>query len=62
LIQIVAINAGTLRELRFPHVNRPRVNSRKAIAAHEKGGVRITEAAFEAGSTGVLASSRFTAR
>jgi hypothetical protein len=62
LIQIVGVNAGTLAELLFLRVNRPGVNRREAVATHEKGGVRIAEAAFEAGKTGVLASSRFTAR
>lgn len=32
------------------------------LTTHEKGGVRIAEAAFEAGNAAVLASSRFTAR
>jgi hypothetical protein len=62
LIQIVGINAGTLLELLFLFAKRLRVNARKATAAHEKGGVRIAEAAFELGKTGVLTRFRFTAR
>jgi hypothetical protein len=62
LIQIVGINAGTLLELLFLFAKRQRVNARKATAAREKGGVRIAEAAFELGKTGVLACFRFTAR
>jgi hypothetical protein len=62
LIQILGINAETLAEPPFRHANGPRVNSRAAVPAHEKGGVRITEAAFEAGNTAVLARLRFTAR
>ena len=62
LIQIVGINAGTPLELLFLFVKRLRVNARKAAAGREKGGVRIAEAAFELGKTGVLARFRFTAR
>ena len=62
MIQIVGINAGTLLELLFLFAKRLRVNARKATAAREKGGVRITEAAFEAEKTGVLTRFRFTAR
>ena len=62
LIQIVGINAGTLLELAFLFAKRLRVNARKAAAVREKGGVRIAEAAFELGKTGVLARFRFTAR
>ncbi|WFU84298.1 hypothetical protein QA645_16615 [Bradyrhizobium sp. CIAT3101] len=62
LIQIVGINAETLAEPMFQRANGLRVNAQNASAAREKGGVRITEAAFEAWKTGVLASSRFTAR
>jgi hypothetical protein len=62
LIQIVEINTGTPLELLFLRVNRPGVNPRETLATREKGGVRIAEAAFKAGKTGVLASSRFTAR
>ncbi|CUU17385.1 hypothetical protein CDS [Bradyrhizobium sp.] len=46
----------------FARARGPRVNPREAVAGHEKGGVRIAEAAFRAGNTGVLASLRFTAR
>jgi hypothetical protein len=62
LIQIVGINAETLAELLFLCANRPRVNRRQAAARRKKDGVRIAEAAFEAGKTGVLACWRFTAR
>jgi hypothetical protein len=62
LIQIVGINAGTLLEPLFLLAMRRCVNRRAAVATHEKGGVRIAEAAFEPGKTGVLAWSRFTAR
>jgi hypothetical protein len=62
LIQIVGINAGTLLELLFLFAKRLRVNARKATNAREKGGVRIAEAAFELGKTGVLARFGFTAR
>jgi hypothetical protein len=62
LIQIVGINAGTLLELLFLFANRLRVNARKGAARREKGGVRIAEAAFELGKTGVLRRFRFTAR
>jgi hypothetical protein len=46
----------------FARVGSPRVNPREAVAGHEKGGVRIAEAAFRAGNTVVLTPSRFTAR
>jgi hypothetical protein len=62
LIQILSINAETLAELLFARARGPRVNPREAVAGHEKGGVRIAEAAFEAGKSVVLARVRFTAR
>jgi len=62
LIQILGINAETLVERGFPRANGARVNARNAAPAHEKGGVRIAEAAFEAGNTAILARLRFTAR
>jgi hypothetical protein len=62
LIQILGINAETLAEQLFPSANAPLVNWRQAVARREKGGVRITEAAFEGWKTGVLARFRFTAR
>jgi len=62
LIQIVGINAETLVELLFGRANRPRVNRRAATSRRGKGGVRIAEAAFELGKTGVLTRFRFTAR
>ena len=62
MIQIVGINAGTLLELLCPFAKRPRINAQKATATREKGGVRIAEAAFELGKTGVLARFRFTER
>ncbi|MCP3445249.1 hypothetical protein [Bradyrhizobium sp. CCGUVB14] len=62
LIQILGINAETLAEPMFQRANRLRVNAQMVTAAREKGGVRITEAAFEAWKTAVLGSSRFTAR
>jgi hypothetical protein len=62
LIQILSINAQTLVEPLFARTDGPRINSRSAPARHEKGGVRIAEAAFEAGKSVVLACPRFTAR
>jgi hypothetical protein len=62
LIQIVGINAGTLAELLFRVRTGRALTHARPVTTHEKGGVRIAEAAFEAGKTGVLASSRFTAR
>ncbi|MDN4986373.1 MULTISPECIES: hypothetical protein [unclassified Bradyrhizobium] len=62
LIQIVGINAETLAEPVFRSASGPRVNPREAAAKREKGGVRIAEAAFKPGKTGVLALMRFTAR
>jgi hypothetical protein len=62
LIQILAVNAEMLAEPMVPCAGGPRVNPREAVAGHEKGGVRIAEAASQAGNTEVLASSRFTAR
>ena len=62
MIQIVAINAGTLLELLFLPALRPRVNAPGAVPTREKGGIRIAKAAFRAGKIGVLTSSRFTAR
>ncbi|MDA9477317.1 hypothetical protein XI03_23085 [Bradyrhizobium sp. CCBAU 65884] len=62
LIQILSINAETLAERPFPlQTGRALTGARSAIT-HEKGGVRIAEAAFGAENTGVLASLRFTAR
>ncbi|MDA9506100.1 hypothetical protein XI09_15955 [Bradyrhizobium sp. CCBAU 11386] len=62
MIQILSINAETLAELLFRGANRSRVNPHRPVTAHEKGGVRIAEAAFRAGKTVVLARFRFTAR
>ncbi|MCK1723001.1 hypothetical protein [Bradyrhizobium sp. 141] len=62
LIQILSINAQTLAERRFrAQMGRALTRARPATT-HEKGGVRIAEAAFEAGNAVVLTSSRFTAR
>ncbi|MCJ9705676.1 MULTISPECIES: hypothetical protein [unclassified Bradyrhizobium] len=62
LIQILSINAEMLAQRRF-HAQTGRALTRVGpLTTHEKGGVRIAEAAFEAGNAAVLASSRFTAR
>jgi hypothetical protein len=62
LIKILGVNAETLAELLRRGANRSRVNPHGPVTAHEKGGVRIAEAAFEAGKSVVLARVRFTAR
>ena len=62
LIQILGINAETLAELPFPRASAPALTRVRLVTPHEKGGVRIAEAAFEAGNAGVLTSARFTAR
>jgi len=62
LIQIVGINAGTLAELTFARWKGPALTRFQAAAGREKGGIRVAEAAFEAGISGVLARFRFTAR
>jgi len=62
LIQILSINAQTLVEPPFQRANGPRVNARRVVETHEKGGVRIAEAAFRAGKSLVLARLRFTGR
>jgi len=62
LIQILSINAETLAGRRFHAQTRRALTRARRVPTHEKGGVRIAEAAFEAGITGVLTSSRFTAR
>jgi hypothetical protein len=62
LIQILSINAETLAELLFARARSPALTCARSVTAHEKGGVRIAEAAFEAGKTVVLTLSRFTAR
>ncbi|MGW1421638.1 hypothetical protein ACWAT4_16135 [Bradyrhizobium manausense] len=62
MIQIVAINAGTLAELLFLPREGRALTPRETTAGREKGGVRIAKAAFEAGITGILARFRFTAR
>jgi hypothetical protein len=56
LIQILSVNAQTLAERHF-HAQTGRALTRaRAVAAHEKGGVRIAEAASRAGNAVVLAS------
>jgi len=62
LIQILGINAETLAEPSFALAKGRCVNPRRERTTHEKGGVRIAEAAFEAGNPVVLVPSRFTAR
>jgi len=62
LIQILGINAEMLAELPFPRASAPALTGAKPVTAHEKGGVRIAEAAFGAGNAVVLARVRFTAR
>jgi hypothetical protein len=62
LIQVLSINAEMSAEPPFPRANGLRVNRRKAVPTHEKGGVRFAEAAFRAGNEGVLPGRRFTAR
>jgi len=62
LIQILSINAETLAEPLFARTRDLRVNPREARHDHEKGGVRIAEAAFSTGNAVVLVPSRFTAR
>jgi len=62
LIQILSINAEMLAQRRF-HAQTGRALTRVGpLTTHEKGGVRIAEAAFEAGKSVVLARVRFTAR
>lgn len=51
-----------LAEALFACFCNPRVNRAALAAGHEKGGVRIAEAAFEPGNIEVFASLRFTAR
>jgi len=62
LIQILSINAETLAERPFPRQSGRALTRPNAVTAHEKGGVRIAEAAFRAGNTAVLPPARFTAR
>jgi len=62
LIQILSINVETLAELRF-HVHRGRaLTGVRRASRHEKGGIRVTEAALESGNTAVFPLLRFTAR
>jgi hypothetical protein len=46
----------------FARVCSPALTRASPVTTHEKGGVRIAEAAFEAGKSVVLAQFRFTAR
>jgi hypothetical protein len=62
LIQILSINAETLAELSFARVKAGALTHAGPVSAHEKGGIRIAEAAFRAGNPVVLVPSRFTAR
>jgi hypothetical protein len=62
LIQILWINAETLAELLFARATGPALTGARPVGTHEKGGVRIAEAAFRAGNPVVLVPSRFTAR
>jgi len=62
LIQILSINAEALGGALFALICSPSVNRYPFAAGHEKGGVRIAEAAFEPGNMEVFASLRFTAR
>jgi hypothetical protein len=62
LIQILGVNAETLAEPMFARVCSPALTRASPVTTHEKGGVRIAEAAFEAGKSVVLAQFRFTAR
>ncbi|WFU76080.1 hypothetical protein [Bradyrhizobium sp. CB2312] len=62
MIQILGINAETLTELPFPRASAPALTRARPVTTHEKGGVRIAEAASWAGKTVVLVRLRFTAR
>jgi hypothetical protein len=62
LIQILGINAETLAELPFPRAGASALTRARLAAPHEKGGVRIAEAASFAGNAVVLVLLRFTAR
>jgi hypothetical protein len=62
LIQILGINAETLAELLLRAQTGPALTGARPVGTHEKGGVRIAEAAFRAGNPVVLVPSRFTAR
>lgn len=52
----------TLTELAFPRASAPALTRARPVTMHEKGGVRIAEAAFGLEKTVVLARFRFTAR
>jgi hypothetical protein len=62
LIQILSINAETLAEPLFARAAGSALTRARPVTTHEKGGVRIAEAAFSAGNAVVLVPSRFTAR
>jgi len=62
LIQILSINAQTLAEPLFARTTVPALTRASLVTTHEKGGVRIAEAAFSTGNAVVLVPSRFTAR
>jgi hypothetical protein len=62
LIQILGINAETLAEPPFPRASAPALTRARLVRPHEKGGVRIAEAASWSGKTVVLVRLRFTAR